>query len=597
MTARIILPKKLLLSRTPGCCPSHGTERVALLALDPTVYYSVAGLVAAGLLLPDEVLATEEGVDKRSLRTAFGLLIHAIACLCEANALQAGSGRCVHLLIPAAKENWSGAGARECFNVPSTYLWTTGDDFTKALKLLTTGPAALLTIRKGNGLSHHQTEAWLLPGRLEGFLRVLAKLPPSALVFSRPKGIKIHKTPAAADLILVRQVGDETKQNLTNIYQGVGRNARQIEQIKSHVKLFNAHLAKWTITFAKSATEMTCHKESRDNPILTTNTNHPLSNSLSTTAPSSIRRDEESNTSNSLTLSPEIIRLRRYLYWDAKRGSQAFPARFYGLFQSLTSEERQTIRINGSETVELDYANCQPRLALHLAGFEREEADLYRYTANRIAQALIVEKGVSDIDKDILVNKVLREPVKKAFMRVLFSKAEDRVEAALSGFEKTFEENSDGADFEEEYINGDKRQFVRINGKARKSGEHRALMDSVNEPSLEHEGESYHWLLDSTRNIILKDLAPILENRRNQNTLPLWVQLQATESKVMAEILSKAVDSDIPLLPIHDGLIVRLSDALQVRQWMLDIYFQQVGFMPVVHSSKLLPQEMPSRRA
>ena len=62
----------------------------------------------------------------------------------------------------------------------------------------------------------------------------------------------------------------------------------------------------------------------------------------------------------------------------------------------------------------------------------------------------------------------------------------------------------------------------------------------------------------------------------------IGMNLMFRESEIMFGVLLGAMEINIPILPIHDGVLVQVSEEVPIRQLMLDIFEEQVGIRVVV---------------
>ena len=56
------------------------------------------------------------------------------------------------------------------------------------------------------------------------------------------------------------------------------------------------------------------------------------------------------------------------------------------------------------------------------------------------------------------------------------------------------------------------------------------------------------------------------------------LNLQFIDSQIMASVIDKLASEGIPVLPVHDSVRCKVSDAERVKQVMSECYLQKTGF-------------------
>lgn len=205
--------------------------------------------------------------------------------------------------------------------------------------------------------------------------------------------------------------------------------------------------------------------------------------------------------------------------------------RFYGDYQTFSKYERSCIRIDDSETIELDYS------ALHMNLLYSQENIQFFGDANSIeglnrplAKALILRLLNSDCLSQFKANvtRSAQPEIKRAWLewqeikqRPLFLErhtAENRKPNYLEGFIEGVPEGL--------------------------TGEH----------ALE---------------LISKRHAPIAHHFGSEN---IGLRLQYLDSQIMAQCLTNCLTKQLPVLPVHDSLICKKADSSQVKQIMKKAY-------------------------
>lgn len=196
--------------------------------------------------------------------------------------------------------------------------------------------------------------------------------------------------------------------------------------------------------------------------------------------------------------------------------------RFYGAWwQSIRSEDRTHITIDGEPTVELDYANLHPRMIYHQAGIDVSAADLYELPA--LAQL------IGNYDPATLRTAV------KALWQVV--------------------------------INSTARQLATI-----RRGDHDDLCDrwKIELPVSLHPAKVIELIREQHSAV------------SNSLGIGIGLRLQALDSEICERILLSGKFHGLPILPIHDSFVVRRRDEEFLRFLMTKHYRQRLGFNPVI---------------
>lgn len=60
------------------------------------------------------------------------------------------------------------------------------------------------------------------------------------------------------------------------------------------------------------------------------------------------------------------------------------------------------------------------------------------------------------------------------------------------------------------------------------------------------------------------------------------LELQNLDSMIMADILNQFLDKELPLIPVHDSVVVPQSYEDEAKKVMKKAYREHVGFNPVI---------------
>lgn len=225
-------------------------------------------------------------------------------------------------------------------------------------------------------------------------------------------------------------------------------------------------------------------------------------------------------------------------------------------WMTCKSELRDTIRINGKETIELDFSNCAIRLAGHLNDIDIPiDKDLY----------------------DIKVQGVVRAFVKRIATRSFNIKASTIKDLANKVTNSIYKESREGV------------AYTVARGKLDKynldTNEYTALKDSIENDIRDNEND-YEYLkrqygfpwskpqLKEQITMICKELYKVagdyLLDRRG-------LELQYIESKICFKVIEKFLNLNKPVLSIHDSFIVLAEDSKMLKSIMIESYEEVVG--------------------
>lgn len=200
-----------------------------------------------------------------------------------------------------------------------------------------------------------------------------------------------------------------------------------------------------------------------------------------------------------------------------------FGGRYYGHWiLRIQGGYRGIIKINGSDVIELDYQSLHPRILYHMNGIDYDD-DVYNLKSVIICKlsgdcdTYFSVKSIEYIDGDYFT----RSDIKIGLNIILNS-------YTLKGAIKTINDNRKWCDYE-------------------KSA---SLIASI---TLTHIGISHHFYKQ------------------------IWGIAQKYESDIATNIMLKSVDARKPILPIHDGFIVRDCDADFLYNTMIDEYCKFMG--------------------
>ena len=210
----------------------------------------------------------------------------------------------------------------------------------------------------------------------------------------------------------------------------------------------------------------------------------------------------------------EINKESMYVYRSFTRGLFEFGGRFYTpVFQGIPSNWRNTITINGEETIELDYSAHHIRLLYHEEGLDFN-GEPYIYSKN--------DKENSDkrtVNKYIAMIAINALNKKQAIMAIVNA-------------------------IEDDYDNG----------------KYRSKIPSIEEiEKLYDEFIIYHEPIDK---YISNDAG---------------IKLQRKDSDIMNEILVELSLDKIIALPIHDSIIVQKKHRERLRKEMLKQYYKLIN--------------------
>jgi hypothetical protein len=208
--------------------------------------------------------------------------------------------------------------------------------------------------------------------------------------------------------------------------------------------------------------------------------------------------------------------------------------RFYGSYQSIESELRKYILIDGEPTVELDYK------ALHMS-------------------LLYAREGLPVIGDPYHVEGFERNLVKLCTLQLVNSDSISSLKSRItrSGQHKTQALHAS-------YVKQHKH-YIEHGGKAPRMP--RALIGFVPGVPLDTDGSA---LVEA----LLKRHEAIAHHFGQTD---IGLKLQSEDGEIMGDILARAASMSIPVLPVHDSVRCRASDAEAIRHIMLDAYRSATG--------------------
>lgn len=195
--------------------------------------------------------------------------------------------------------------------------------------------------------------------------------------------------------------------------------------------------------------------------------------------------------------------------------------RFYGAWwQSIRSEDRSKITIDGERTVEVDYVSFHPRMIYHRARIGAQ-GDLYALPSLTDAHPTFD-------------SAVLRKAIKTLWLVV---------------------------------INSSRRQLAT----ARRSDRTELLREwKISLPECLHPAD----VID----LILKEHPQVAD----QFGVGVGLKLQAIDAQICEAILIEGANNGIPILPIHDSFVVRARDKDFLKTAMTYHYKAKLGFDPAI---------------
>lgn len=565
-------PRKLLVAKG-GACPCHGQARTSLVLLDPTVLLAPDQLAHASVSLPAALLGQD--LSCRGLGTAAGVLLHGLACAWQVGRTLGPGGFCVHLCTPLAKGAWAGSGALEELRAHSSALAATPEDLSKALELLKA--AGLVTVRPGSRLAGRRTEVWASDAFGQA-LHAAVQLPGCGPLSWAPAASAAP--PRALEVRDPRK--DAGKADYSGYYRSYHRpaGAETLERLEREVQTVNAHVQRQRVEYVPAAA-----------------------------GPSAVTGQEQASLSwplagasagrleNPIAVPPSWLAYRRVLNWIPSSGPQLHGGRFWaGWLARLSKADRRTLLLEGERTAEIDLGSCLPRLALHLEGEAGLPEDLYSGVADAAAGRALEDfpEAVGDVGQ-VELAKALRDAVKTAAMVYLFSSHATSASAPKAVFEALGKlRKSLGSPWprveSERTAGGDWREFVRLSEPKELSPAEAALLRLLNLPTYRFRGERCQDF-EGTLAALLEDTFGRFRELAGKSDVPLWARLQRVESAILGDVLLRATTEGMPILGIHDAVIVREHDAAKVERWMQEAYVRHVRRLPVLRRS------MPKARA
>ena len=240
--------------------------------------------------------------------------------------------------------------------------------------------------------------------------------------------------------------------------------------------------------------------------------------------------------------------------------------RFYNyIIQQVPSYLRKYITINGNKTVELDYSGFHLRLLYHLEGDDYQD-DPYNK---------LIDKGQPS--KPDISDEFILLP-KKSHREAILTKAKIiPILSLLVPFQ--------GFKYLEERDKYKLAQLILINaadkidekGKVRK-GEDRAIqgiMNGLREAGCVGIGKSdVVGIIDKFK----KHHGPIADYLYSGKS----GELQNIDSAIINDVMVHFAEQGIPLIPIHDSVIIEEQHEPELRKQMMEQYKKHVGFYPVI---------------
>lgn len=239
----------------------------------------------------------------------------------------------------------------------------------------------------------------------------------------------------------------------------------------------------------------------------------------------SARSHNETWLNNSVTLDGRVVLpwLRRVF-----TESTALGGRFYGYYQSIPSEDRKRIRINGEQTVELDFKSMHPAI-LYAWEDTQLESDPY------------------------LVDGFSRDAVKAVFLVLANTENLPSLKAQITRSGKP-ENQAEYARYRTRLYEYERMRACNL--KCERPELPVRLQDYI-------EGLPENVLGGDLVNAIL-DAHPLIAH--HFGTTDIGLKLQREDSNVMGEALTLL--QGVPVLPIHDSIRCRVSDINRVYDAM-----------------------------
>jgi hypothetical protein len=204
--------------------------------------------------------------------------------------------------------------------------------------------------------------------------------------------------------------------------------------------------------------------------------------------------------------------------------------------QALRGFERQTIRINGQPTIELDFCGMHPRLLYHLLGIEyADDPYLPNGTATTTAQRLLAKR---------IVNTAINANSRRATI--------EACNAAAQIFDR--------------------------------KGKRKCPRDVYVALELQDAMQKTRWTFDWLYDWLVEAHRPI---RRYFNS-DYGIRLMRLDGSIALEVLHRFAEQGVPALGIHDSFIVPIDCKRELREAMHDAYRAHAnGFDPIIkaHSS------------
>lgn len=208
-------------------------------------------------------------------------------------------------------------------------------------------------------------------------------------------------------------------------------------------------------------------------------------------------------------LNHECFLYYRRIYHDSLFGS----GRWYSHFQNIRSEYRKYIKLDGEQTVEIDYESMQPLLLASINNILIDDN-------HKVYECYDQFKG----DRS-----ELRSLFKKGFMAVLFSS--NKGEAYGSVLDKLKRDTKK--------VN---KEFSSINSNYKYTEFNKVVVDTL----VEHNSMLKQFMFDNT----------------------LWKDLQYKDSSIVEYIIKEFLKLGKPVLCYHDSFVVKISDSKLLERLM-----------------------------
>jgi hypothetical protein len=210
---------------------------------------------------------------------------------------------------------------------------------------------------------------------------------------------------------------------------------------------------------------------------------------------------------------------------------------------ALSREERQTIRINGEPTIELDYSAMHPRIAYHLRGLKSPDQPYHLWSQTNDDQKELAK---------LVVNASLNAKSRR-----------DAIGACCEAIRLKTRKNG-------EWKQGNKLRRARQLRMALA-----AIGIYPGSPNFFREARKYFVQIYDRG---LEYHAPIACDFLTG----FGRELMRVESEIALDVMYHFAAKGIPILGIHDSFVVPASYAGELHQVMHDDYQQRLGFAPVI---------------